>query len=161
MCQRYTILLFRSLVASLFLLGAGCSGEKPVYPVAGKVLFEGRPAVGAVVKFYSAEAADPKFLAPQAVVGDDGTFRLTTYKAEDGAPAGKYAVSVFWAKPSKSGDDYDKLLIPARYLNAATSGLTAVVEEKATELRPFQLAGGPSAISEHHDLERRRGRDSR
>jgi hypothetical protein len=107
------------------------------------VLFEGKPAAGAIVKFYAVDAANKKdgqAVVPQAIVGDDGCFQLTTYSSEDGAPAGKYAVSVFWAKPAKGGDDYEKPLIPARYLNAETSGLTAVVEEKATELPPFQLA---------------------
>ena len=137
--QRPTKLLYRGLMGSVLLLGASCSGQRTVYPVSGKVLYEGKPAAGAVVKFYAEEALEPKFVAPQAIAGDDGSFRLTTYKAEDGAPAGKYAVTVFWAKRSKGGDEYDKLLVPPRYLSPETSRLTAVVEEKATELQPFQL----------------------
>jgi hypothetical protein len=119
-----------------------CSANKRVYPVSGKVLFEGKPAAGAIVKFYAVDPADKKdgrTVVPQAIVDDDGSFRLTTYSSEDGAPAGKYTVSIFWAKPSKRGDDYDKPLLPTHYLNAETSGLTAVVEERATELPPFQL----------------------
>ena len=130
------------LSATLLLVISSCSANKRAYPVSGKVLFEGRPAAGAIVKFYSVDPADKQGgqgVLPQAVVGDDGSFRLTTYRSEDGAPAGKYTVSVYWAKPSKGGDDYEKPLIPARYLNAETSGLTAVVEERATELPPFQL----------------------
>jgi hypothetical protein len=119
-----------------------CSGTKRVYPVSGTVLFEGKPAAGAVVKFYSADAADKNakdVLIPQGVVGADGSFRLTSYKSEDGAPAGNYRVSVFWARPSKGGDDFDKLLVPPRYLNAGTSGLTAEVAASPTALPPFQL----------------------
>jgi hypothetical protein len=130
------------LSATLLVAISSCSGNKRVYPVSGKVLFEGKPAARAIVKFYAVDPAgkkDSQAVVPQAVVDDDGSFRLTTYSSEDGAPAGKYNVSVFWAKPSKGGDDYDKPLIPARYLNAETSGLTAVVEERATELPPFQL----------------------
>jgi hypothetical protein len=131
------------LLSATLLVGiCSCSGNKRVYPVSGKVLVEGKPAAHAIVKFYAVNAAskkDGQGVVPQAIVDEDGSFRVTTYSSEDGAPAGKYTVSVFWAKPSKGGDDYDKPLIPARYLNAETSGLTAVVEERATELPPFQL----------------------
>jgi len=113
-----------------------------VYPVSGTVLFEGKPAAGAIVKFYSADAADKNaknVVIPQGVVGADGSFRLTSYKSEDGASAGSYRVSIFWAKPSKGGDDFDKLLVPPRYLNPGTSGLTAEVAASPTALPPFQL----------------------
>jgi hypothetical protein len=130
------------LSATVLMMICSCSANKRVYPVSGKVLFEGKPAARAIVKFYAVDAAEKQggqAVVPQGIVGEDGSFRLTTYRSEDGAPAGKYNVSVFWANPSKGGDDYDKPLIPARYLNAETSGLTAVVEERATELPPFQL----------------------
>jgi hypothetical protein len=130
------------LSAALLTVICSCSSNKRVYPVSGKVLFEGKPAAGAILKFYAVDPADKKdepALVPQAIANEDGAFRLTTYRSEDGAPAGKYTVSIFWSKPAKGGDDYGKPLIPARYLNAETSGLTAVVEERATELPPFQL----------------------
>ena len=80
-------LLLRGLLAGVLLLGAACSGRKTVYPVTGKVLFEGRPAAGAVVQFHPQDKADSNAVAPLGQVGADGTFRLTTYAHEDGAPA--------------------------------------------------------------------------
>ena len=132
-------LLLGGALASVLLLGASCSGRKTVYPVTGKVLFEGRPAAGAVVQFHPQDKADKNALAPLGEVGADGTFRLTTYAHEDGAPAGRYAVTVSWGVPSKGGDGYDRLLVPGRYLSPATSKLTAEVPPQATELPPFKL----------------------
>jgi hypothetical protein len=110
-----------------------------VYRVTGQVLFQGHPAAGAIVQFHPQDMADKNPLVPQGQVGSDGTFKLTTFKHDDGAPAGRYAVTVFWALPSKGGDNFDKVLVPERYLNPATSGLTADVPMGATDLPPFQL----------------------
>ena len=132
-------LLLRGLLAGVLLLGAACSGRKTAYPVTGKVLFEGRPAAGAVVQFHPLDAADGAPVAPLGEVGPDGTFRLTTYAHADGAPAGRYAVTVSWGVPSRGGDGFDRILVPARYLSPATSKLTAEVPAQATELPPFRL----------------------
>jgi hypothetical protein len=120
-------------------MGVSCSGRKPVYPVTGKVVFEGRPAAGAVVQFHPQDKSDKSPLVPVGQAGADGSFRLTTYVHEDGAPAGRYAVTVFWGVPSKGGDNFDRVLVPGRYLNPATSGLTAEVPGRATDLPPFKL----------------------
>jgi hypothetical protein len=132
-------LLTGAFLLGVVLPGASCSGRKAVYEVTGKVLFQGRPAEGAVVQFHPAEPPGSPPLVPQGVVGKDGTFRLTTYRHEDGAPPGRYQVTVLWGVPSKGGDGYDKLLVPDRYLKPATSGLTATVPAKAVELPPFEL----------------------
>jgi hypothetical protein len=122
------------------LLPMACSGRTKVYRVTGRVLFQGRPAAGAVVQFHPEDASDKNLLVPQGQVGPDGSFKLTTYRHDDGAPAGHYAVSVFWAVPSKGGDNFDKILVPERYLNPATSGLSAEVPARAIDLPPFQLS---------------------
>jgi hypothetical protein len=132
-------LLLRGALAGVLLLGASCSGRKAVYPVTGKVLFEGRPAAGAVVQFHALDKAEKDPVAPLGEVGADGAFRLTTYAHEDGAPAGRYAVTVSWGVPSKGGDGMDRLLVPTRYLSPDTSKLTAEVPTQAAELPPFKL----------------------
>jgi hypothetical protein len=132
-------LALRCLLATALLLAVSCSGRKTVYPVTGKVFFENQPAVGATVLFHPQEKSEENPVGPVGRVGEDGTFRLTTYSQEDGAPAGRYTVTIFWGKPSKGGDDFDKILVPARYLTPTTSGLTAEVPEQATELPPFYL----------------------
>jgi len=137
MVHRLTILLFRSLLRLFVLLAVSCSGKPSVYRVSGKVMCEGQPAAGAVVRFYPAEGANAKYPAPQGIAGQDGSFKITTYKANDGAPAGKYGVSVYWSKHLTS-DDYE-VLSPPRYMDPATSGFTAVVEKGSNELPPFEL----------------------
>jgi hypothetical protein len=128
----------RVAVFGVLLLAVSCSGRKSVYPVTGKVLFEGRPAVGARVQFHAENEAEHT-LIPSGEVGADGTFRLTSYTSNDGAPTGRYAVTVFWGAASKGGDDYDRILVPERYLKPATSGLSAEVPDHEIELEPFRL----------------------
>src|SRR4051794_35124208 len=83
----------------LALVAAGCgSGEarKPVYPVRGSVFVDGQPAVRAQVVLHPLDDPDPNAVRPSGDVGPDGTFVLHTYTADDGAPAGQYAVTVTW-----------------------------------------------------------------
>jgi hypothetical protein len=46
---------------------------------------------------------------------------------------------VSWGVPSKGGDGFDRMPVPGRFLNPATSGWNAVVPEQATELGLFTL----------------------
>jgi hypothetical protein len=123
--------------------GLSCSRQTGVklYPVKGSAVFEGRPAAGAVLTFHRVGDADKSNL-PHAVVKDDGTFALTTFVPGDGAAAGKYAVTVIWRKKGKKRGDDDEsgFVLPARYLVAEQSGLTADVNEAPTDLQPFQLS---------------------
>jgi hypothetical protein len=127
------------IAMSACLVSASCSGHKRVYRVSGKVLFEGKPAVNGFVHFHPLDHSQTDPLVPQGQIGADGSFRLTSFKFEDGAPAGRYAVTVFWGAPSKGGDNYDRILVPGRYLKPETSGLTADIPAQATELQPFLL----------------------
>src|SRR5687767_10889460 len=89
-------------LAAFALAGAGCGpsdpGLKPVYPVQGSLFVKGKPAKGAVVMFHPLplETGRPTALRSRGTVGDDGSFRLTTYNTDDGAPAGEYVVTVYW-----------------------------------------------------------------
>src|SRR5689334_4598200 len=88
-------LAYRWLQFSLVLLvGAaslGCSGSG-VYPVEGQVTWkDGRPAgdiAGSLIFFESAE----KKTTSRGSIQADGSFKLTTNKENDGAPAGEHTV---------------------------------------------------------------------
>jgi hypothetical protein len=130
-------------------LAASCAkeGRTPVHPVHGQVLFEGRPVPNALVVFHPAgELAGGSTLGkPHAIAGADGFFTLGTYAADDGAPAGDYAVTVeLWLAGtpgvSLESDSTPTNRLPARYANPATSRLTARVGEGANELPTFKLA---------------------
>jgi hypothetical protein len=122
------------------LLPCSCAGvkRKPVFPVQGKVLYQGKPTANAVVFLHLLGDADANEPKPHGVVGADGSFQISTYGDKDGAPAGQYAVTVVWKTEAKGGDDQDNLL-PVRYMSPSTSGLTAQVKEGPNELEPFQL----------------------
>jgi hypothetical protein len=102
--------------------------RKPCHPVKGSVYLDGVPAVNATVVFYLL-GADPKkpTRAGDALVEPDGSFVMSTYAAGDGAPAGKYIVTVTRGKLSPSQE------IPAKYARPATSPLRVEVKSGVNE----------------------------
>jgi hypothetical protein len=131
-------LLFRFLFIALVVSGASCSGRKSVYSVRGKVLFEGQPADQALVVFHPADPAITPTELPQGVVEPDGTFQMTTYQQNDGAPLGNYVVTIAWRKRQSGGDDNEIDLLPSQYSNPTTSKLTAEITGNV-DLPPFVL----------------------
>jgi hypothetical protein len=77
--------------------------------------------------------------AADALVEPDGTFTLSTYTANDGAPAGDYVVTVVWPKPLY--DDLGKPgpnQLPANYAKVETTPLKAIVKAGANDFT-FEL----------------------
>jgi hypothetical protein len=132
-----------AVVLGAALLVPGCvrSDRKPVYPVQGQVLFEGKPVPGAQVILHPLGDDDKDHpVRPLGQVGPDGSFRLTTYDAGDGAPAGSYAVTVaLLKKPAGVEGDLSRNVLPPRYANPQTSPLRIDVARGGNELPPFQL----------------------
>jgi hypothetical protein len=128
---------------ALVALAAGCGGRKGprLYPVKGVVHINGEPAKGVNVMFTPIAppqgGADP--LSPVAVTGEDGSFRLMSFKPGDGAPAGDYQVTIIYPMDrfNKHLSGIDRLR--GRFANPKTSGLAARVEPKSNELPPFDL----------------------
>src|SRR5579871_2214813 len=109
------------VIGSTFL---GCGGsdrhgwvkhEEKLVQVRGKVLVEGRPAERATVLFHrvSSTEATPGSSGnapsgpkpnPRGECDDAGEFQLSTYNGLDGAPPGKYQVTVSWTKESSRED---------------------------------------------------------
>src|SRR5262245_43606682 len=119
--------------------GASCSRTQPdlygerkrVHPVKGTVLVQNKPAGGALVFFFDEkEAPDSKDPRPRGTADKEGKFALTTYDADDGAPAGSYIVTVVWpggVLPDGREEPEDKLL--GRYASKTKSTLRAKVAE--------------------------------
>jgi hypothetical protein len=137
-------LLSAAIIAAWVAACAGCGNSSGLYPVSGKVLVNGEPAVGATVTFVRKGSAEPfKEPTPQGVVGEDGTFTLSG-PGGDGAPAGDYVVLVEWKEgagakrgraPALSAPDRLK----KKYLDPNKPQLTATVEAKSNNLPPFDL----------------------
>jgi hypothetical protein len=71
-----------------------------VYPVRGQVIFVAPAPQRAMVIFHPLGQTDPSTRPSFATLAQDGSFELGTYSANDGAPAGEYAVPISCAIPS-------------------------------------------------------------
>jgi hypothetical protein len=129
------------LGATLLFPACAPSGRKPVYPVHGQVLLEGKPVPGAQVILHPLQDDDRDHpVRPLGQVGADGSFQLTTYDATDGAPEGTYAATVsLLQKPRGAEGDVSQNLLPPRYANPQTSPLRVEIGKGQNELPPFQL----------------------
>jgi hypothetical protein len=114
---------------------AGCSDPNRPYPVSGTVIFENgepaREAAGGTITFNSAELK-------KSSVGEiqpDGTFRLTTTRKDDGAPPGRYKVTVMNPlPPDNPGQPAPKRVIDRRYESLQTTDLEETVQPKSNDI---------------------------
>lgn len=88
-------------------LAAGTAWEHERFPVRGRIHCDGRPAAGATVKLYRL-GAEPRLsrAAAWGTVAEDGRFDVKTLGLAEGAPAGKYAVTVAYEPLVIRGEDF-------------------------------------------------------
>jgi hypothetical protein len=116
-------------------LAAGCSDESgpQLVPVSGRVLLDGTP-IGPGSLSLRPDPAAGSWDQPAGMIADDGSYRVFT-NGHVGALAGDYAVVVFiHEQPTDSGSAHPglpKSLIPTRYNDATTSGLSLTVSSDA------------------------------
>lgn len=126
--------LAASLSMTLVLSGCGAQSDRlPVQPVSGTVTFKGKPLSNALVAFHPVDNSDPRATACRATSDANGKFTLSTYDANDGAPAGEYKVTVECYKLKGSGTSLEPgpNFLPVKYSRPATTKLTVRVEEGA------------------------------
>ena len=125
-------------VAAFSLLVAGCGPSRPTtIPVSGTVTLDGKPVAGAQVMLLPEEEGRPA----QGTTDEAGEFTLGTFETADGALPGSHAVTVVARRISGVNADADGLegdiapggvkvqwLVPQRYSDPKTSGLTVTVE---------------------------------
>ncbi|MBA2114927.1 hypothetical protein [Bremerella alba] len=113
--------------------------EVEIYPTSGSVTVKGEPAYGAVVILHpQGDVGMTKGNRVFAKVKEDGTFAMTTYITEDGAPAGEYLATVIWPlDPNARGPSPDRLR--GKYATASQSDLTVMVEEGENQIPPWEL----------------------
>lgn len=130
------------LSSALFLCAlvgtAGCGTRRPpVVPVGGKVMYKKTtPAHGALVVFHPASYDIEKQIGgkPVGKVREDGTFTLTTYEEDDGAPEGEYGVTIDWrGSPAERG----KLSLSSEGGEGLGSGLPRLQPKYSNPQQPF------------------------
>jgi hypothetical protein len=134
-----------SIVVAVFAIACcSCGKSSGIYPVTGKVLVNGQPAVGASVIFIRKESADPfKEPTPQGIVGEDGSFTLRG-PTGDGAAPGEYIVMLEWKEGAGNAKGRSPALnapdrLKKKYLDSNNPMLTARVEAKPNILPPFNV----------------------
>jgi hypothetical protein len=147
-------------VAAGLASSTGCGGESrfKVAPVRGRVTYHGTGVREATVIFHPSDDAVEKMkkMRPYAYADGEGNFALTTYLDGDGAPLGKYRVSIIAvssapaskpqkdkpAPPPASGSTLALAIPPEvtkKYGNVETSGIEVTVHEGENNLEPFAL----------------------
>jgi hypothetical protein len=135
--RAYRVAAGVTVVAIVLAVSAGLvvllkSHGPQLYPVRGQVFYKGKPAAGALVVFFPKDSGGPGTQAASSLVNKDGSYVLGTHKANDGAFAGSYVVTIWMQK-----NVTDRL--PASYGSRQTTPLTATVEMGPTEVPMFQL----------------------
>jgi hypothetical protein len=109
----------------------GCGERLPArYPVEGEVRYQGKPLAEATVLFHPLGVPAPGLAQPMALTDEQGKFRLTTARSDDGATPGDYAVTVtlpalatVGEEPTRNGPN----TLPALYARPETTPLRYVV----------------------------------
>jgi hypothetical protein len=115
-------------LAFLLLTVVGCGGQK-TYPVEGRVVFkeDGSPLWGGFVQFELKDEEAPSVVA-RGAIQEDGSFRLQTYRDNDGALEGVHRVLI---TPPLTGGDFERGNVPQvihpRYKSYQTSKLEFTV----------------------------------
>jgi hypothetical protein len=137
--------------AAMALLLAGCGQKvahfdvRTLFPVEGQFTWNGKPVEGATVVFTPASwRLDPGTSNPAGLTGPDGRFKLTTYTKDDGAPAGKYRITVVKKVPSTKGGMFAPNPLPEKYAGLNTTPLEVEVQEGKNELPAIELVGKPT-----------------
>jgi hypothetical protein len=135
------------LISALLLLGCSPSGQVKVYPVKGRVNYEGKPMVGGGAISLIPLIDQPGKTAA-GIIQPDGSYVLGTYRENDGSMAGEFRVVIFQetvkegqAAPDGSAPAATAALsvpvadrIPIIYASDQQSPLTAKIETKSNEI---------------------------
>lgn len=103
------------------------------YPIKGIVYYEGSPLAGAYVTLSTTLENGKRTFRTDSITEGDGSFTGSTYKTNDGLPAGKYAVTVVLRRPFLKPDGTPgPNLLAEKYAKADTSGLSIEVKSEGT-----------------------------
>jgi hypothetical protein len=129
------------VVIACLIAFAGCGSEArvPVFPVSGKVAFQGKPPAGAIVVLNPVGATTNDQVVPTGTVGNDGSFTLTAYEPGDGAPHGDYVATIQWYKVTKEAGGPGPNVIPKTYSNPKSSPVKVSVGDGPLEIPAINI----------------------
>ncbi|MBL8819849.1 MAG: hypothetical protein JNL58_27740 [Planctomyces sp.] len=137
------IILFCSVAILATVCGCGKSPEpwEIVHPARGTVTYKGKPIAGAELSFFPQDSTYPDSVRPRAKSADDGSFVVWTYAEGDGAPAGKYKVTIVHHEVSISKEAVVAKPndLPAKYSRLDSTDLEVSIGETETEIPPLEL----------------------
>ena len=135
-------------VAGVLLVGCG-DGRPRIVPVSGRVMMNGMPLTGHVgfVRVVPAGAR----AATGRIDPADGRFSLTTYVANDGCVEGTHPVAVI---VNTTIGNQLVWIVPERYGNDATSGLTVDIKGETSALE-VRLEGALTPVPAASEADRR------
>jgi hypothetical protein len=135
-------LWFCTMTAILALACTSCGSSPRLYPVSGKVTYNGAPAAGAAVFFQRHDADVKNEQTIMGVAGEDGSFTLACGPYGEGAPAGEYDVFIEWIH---RGDGNKRLKgidwLKGQYFDRKRPLLHAVVSAGPNAVSSFDLKG--------------------
>ena len=120
---------------TLILPFLGCGESLPTtIPVRGRVTWQGKPVPMGTVTFQPTETGPGAPLRPAvAEIAPDGTYQLSCFRTHDGAMPGEYVVTIRASTPPpmEAGVPRPRWLLPPKYANAGTSGLSRTIPADA------------------------------
>jgi hypothetical protein len=123
--------------ALLLVVLVGCGGGQG-HPVEGKVMYEdGSPLTAGAIVFHPDDA---KGITARGGIDETGAFKLNSDNGKTGAFPGSYKVTITANKPNPK-DEYGEpiQLLPKKYANPSTSGLTATVPSESPDAYHFKV----------------------
>ncbi len=128
----------------------GCGGDSlpNLVPIEGEVLYNGEPLTEGTVIYLPAQPGGRQATGP---IGPKGQFTLMTLKKNDGVMRGDYQIAIYAYEPhpgepmsreerEAAGGKIERgFIIPEKYADGATSGLTDKVDEDHSGFKRIEL----------------------
>lgn len=118
---------------------SGCAPGNPwdaTHPVSGSIEYKGKSIENAELTLFTLDQSAPDTVRPKGKTGADGKFVLGTYTQNDGAPIGKYKVTVVRNEISVSRDTIVAKPndLPQKYANLSSTDLEVEITAGQNEL---------------------------